>query len=153
MASKFVDIICIKPDGKFELEKVKMIKTSSGLALGKGGCSQGPEFTRIQNGTFYSYVLEYNSGDSKITGTPNVYSNLFLNEECCCGYSDLWSERLVPWTRYSANCGHFNGNFYLSKHNPRLRDGNNFSFAKEISYEEFEKYDTTVNCTSEDLLL
>lgn len=133
--SKFVDIICIESDGNLKLEKVKMIKTLTGLSIGKGNCSQGPEFYRIRDGIFYSYVLEYKSDDN--IGLPHVFSNLFLDKECCCVYH--------------TTCSCFAGNFYLSKHNPRLGYGKNLDFSKPISYEEFEKYDTTINCMPEDI--
>jgi len=134
---KFVNIICIEPDGNIKLENVCMKKTSTGLSIGKGNCSQGPEFSIYKDNKYFSFVLDYKSHDKDSQGQSNIYSHEFLDSECGCGYSDKYSE--------------IKGNFYLSKHDPSIGKGHEFDFTKEISYEEWEKYDTTVNCTLNDI--
>ncbi len=131
---KTLTIISIKPNGNIKLKDVQMIKDMVGLKIpikGNGRGSIGPEF--IKNP--YTFVLEYaESNDHK---EINIHSNMFLNAECGCGYK----------------CQHdnFRGSFYLVKHNPNIGRNHNFDFSKEITYEEFEQYDSAVNCTEEDI--
>jgi hypothetical protein len=47
------------------------------------------------------------------------------------------------------------GTFYLTKHSSKLGEiekNHNYDFTKEVTYEEFEEFDTTVSCDESDII-
>ncbi len=129
--TKTVKVLCIDPSGNFLLEDVEMKKRSYGLDICKGNASQGPEFVRQIGKNIYTYVLYYNTDGEQ----RNIYSDLFLNEECLCGHK-------------SQNCNAY-GNFYLEKN--CTKSNHKFDFTQDITYEEFKEYDTAINCDDSDI--
>jgi hypothetical protein len=111
-----------------------MIKDIVGLKIpikGNSRGSIGPEFIKDP----YTFVLEHagSNNDKQI----NIHSNMFLDVECECGYK--------------CQCADFRGSFYLVKHDPNIGKNHKFDFSRKITYDEFEQYDSAVNCTEEDI--
>ena len=131
---KTITIISLKPNGDIKLKNVDMIWTSSGLEIpikGNSRFSQGPEFIQSP----YTYCLNY-SGHNKEKNI-HIHSNIILDVECGCGHSE--------------HNNNFRGTFYLVKHDPLLRQRHKFDFTKKVTYDEFQKYDTAINCTENDI--
>lgn len=152
---KTIQVICIKTNGQVVLEAITLEKDSTGLELpqslfdckqcgikANGIGSRGPEFRK--NGkvfVFYDHDnhrrINYIDGktfdNTNCLASKHILSHIFL-DDCIEEYQE-----------------NYRSNFYLTKHDPSKGIDEKIDFSKEVSYETFEKHDTTIDCNDEDI--
>lgn len=129
---KKINVICLRTTGEVELESVELeMNNWYRLELKPPDpthfrSSMGP-LTSVDGFTFVATWFE---------GEINPY-HCIVDEHCRCGYHSRENK---------------SGDIYIEKHDPRLwsKCPADF-FEKSPTYEDAEKYSTTVNATDEDL--